>query len=188
MKKYSSLIFVALIFFSCGRTYTPKPTGYFRIDLPPHEYVSFSGDCPFSFSYPAFARIVDDKSTNAEPCWLNIELTGYNGNIHLSYKPVRNNFNELVEDTRNLVYKHTIKADAISERFYTSPDEKVYGILYEIKGNAASNVQFFITDSIRHFMRGALYFNVQPNKDSLSPLIQHFTADISHLMETFAWE
>lgn len=174
--------------FSCGQNYTPKPTGYFRIDLPAHEYSQYSDNCPFSFYYPSFAKVITDNSPNAEPCWYNIELTGYKGQIHLSYKPIKNNFNELIEDARRLAYKHTIKADAINERLFSSPEKNIYGILYEIKGNAASSLQFFITDSTRHFLRGALYFNVQPNKDSLAPLIDHFKTDISYFVETFVWK
>lgn len=175
------------IFYSCGRNYTPKPTGYFRIDLPIHEYKSFSGNCPFSFEYPSFANVLPDTSIHAEPCWFNIYLPGYKGQIHISYKPLNGNVNELAEDARGFVYKHTIKADAINERFFSAPESNVYGVFYEIRGNAASNIQFYLTDSTHHFIRGALYFNVKPNKDSLAPLIEHFKTDITHLIETFAW-
>lgn len=188
MNKLYSFLLIIIFSISCGRSYTPKPTGYFRIDLPLHEYSFYSGNCPFTFYYPTFATVVADSSQRNEPCWFNIDLRGYKAQIHLTYKPINGNLSELTEDARNLAYKHTIKADAINERLFLSPENKVYGILYEIKGNAASSVQFFVTDSTKHFLRGALYFNVKPNKDSLAPLIEHFKTDISHLIETFAWK
>jgi len=185
----SSFIFTVLVFIlsACGQNYTPKPPGYFRIDLPAHEYEKYSGNCPFVFEYPSFASLLPDTGFQSEPCWFNIYFQGYKAQVHLSYKPVRGNLNELSEDARGLVYKHTIKADAINESLFSSPESKVFGILYEIRGNAASNLQFYLTDSSRHFIRGALYFNVKPNKDSLAPLIEHFKTDITHLIETFAW-
>lgn len=188
MNRFYSLLIILIVSISCGRNYTPKPAGYFRVDLPAHDYSLFSGNCPFDFYYPSFAMVNADSGPNSEPCWFNIELKGYKAQIHLTYKPVKGNLLELTEDARNLAYKHTIKADAINERLFSSPEKEVYGILYEIKGNAASSLQFFVTDSTHHFLRGALYFNVKPNKDSLAPVIEYFKEDISHLIETFAWK
>jgi gliding motility-associated lipoprotein GldD len=188
MNRLYTLFIILIISFACGGNYTPKPAGYFRVDLPSHEYSLYSGNCPFDFYYPTFAAVNEDKGPNSEPCWFNIELKGHKAQIHLTYKPVKGNLTELTEDTRNLAYKHTIKADAINESLYSSPESKVYGILYEIKGNAASSLQFFVTDSTSHFLRGALYFNVKPNKDSLAPVIAHFKQDISYMIETFAWK
>jgi gliding motility-associated lipoprotein GldD len=101
---------------------------------------------------------------------------------------VDHNLFQYTEDSRALAYKHTIKADAINETVYTNPGHRVYGILYDIKGNAASSLQFYLTDSVRHFLRGSLYFNVEPNKDSLAPVIAYFREDIVHLIESFEWK
>jgi gliding motility-associated lipoprotein GldD len=95
---------------------------------------------------------------------------------------------QILEDSRKLAYKHSIKADAIHEQMFIKPDKKVYGILYEIDGNAASSVQFFLTDSIKHYVRGALYFNIEPNKDSLAPVIKFIKEDITVMMESFEWK
>jgi len=119
---------------------------------------------------------------------INIVFPGLNGTIHLSYFNVNNNINDLLEDNRKLVYKHTIKADAINEVYYNDTLKAVYGVLYEIKGNAASSVQFYATDSVRHFLRGSLYFNNVPNKDSLAPVIKFVEKDIDHLMKTLSWK
>jgi gliding motility-associated lipoprotein GldD len=180
---------VLLFFFSaCKRNYTPKPRGYFRIDLPEKGYKIYQSNCPYKFEYPVYGTIRTDNSYNSEPCWINIEFPAYNAKIHISYKPVYNNIALLLEDSHALAYKHTIKAQEIQEKLFTYEKRKVYGMIYEIKGNAASSVQFFLTDSTSHYLRGALYFNLQPNADSLAPVIHFFKEDIIHLIETLEWE
>jgi len=89
---------------------------------------------------------------------------------------------------RALAYKHTLKADAITEKVFIKPEQNVYGTVYEISGNAASSLQFFLTDSTNHYLRGALYFNAEPNKDSLAPLIDFVREDIIVLIESFEWK
>jgi gliding motility-associated lipoprotein GldD len=118
--------------------------------------------------YPGYAVISDDDSRIAEPCWINIDFPEFRGRLHISYKRVDDNLVELMEDTRKLAFRHTVKADAIDERMFINEKDKVYGVMYELKGNTASAIQFFLTDSSSHFFRAALYFNVQPNKDSLA--------------------
>ncbi len=184
---HSVIVIIIASALSCAGDYSPKPRGYFRIDFPEREYKTYSGDCPFTFSYPAFAVISDDGRL-AEPCWLNIDFPGYDGRLHISYGAVDGNLVDYLEDARKLAFRHTVKADAIDERMFINRADNVYGVLYDIHGNTASAVQFFLTDSASHFFRGALYFNVQPNRDSLAPVIDHFREDIIHLMETFAWK
>ncbi|MGB9745605.1 MAG: gliding motility lipoprotein GldD [Bacteroidales bacterium] len=183
------LLLIPLLVMSqgCRKHFTPKPRGYFRIDLPEKQYRMYRSDCPFSFEFPVYASVVPDKDKDAEPCWLNIQFEQLHATIHLSYKQIRKNLPELTEDARSFVYKHTIKADAIGETQLTYPERKVYGILYDIEGNAASSVQFFLTDSTRHFIRGALYFSTTPNADSLGPVIRFIREDIIHLTSTFQW-
>ena len=189
MQKYFVIFVLFLIVLpGCNRSYTPKPRGYLRIDFKEKEYTQFDSTCPYRFEYPVYAQIVMDMKARTEPCWLNIEFPAYNGTIHISYKEVRGDLDKFVEDSRNLAYKHTIKADAIRETVYSDTGRNVHGILYDIKGNAASNLQFFLTDSIAHFLRGSLYFNVTPDKDSLAPVINYFKEDIVHLIETFNWK
>jgi gliding motility-associated lipoprotein GldD len=173
---------------SCSGDYTPKPRGYFRIDFPEKSYVTYDSDCPYVFSYPSFASVTRDEGRNTQPCWINIDFPGYRGRLHISYMEVGGNLMEYMEDSRKLAFKHTVKADAIDERMFINNENKVYGILYDIKGNSASSLQFFLTDSSSHFFRGALYFSVHPDKDSLAPVIDYFREDILHLIETFAWK
>jgi gliding motility-associated lipoprotein GldD len=124
----------------------------------------------------------------AEPCWFNIEFHDYRAKIYVSYKRINNNLAEILNESHEFAYSHSVKADAISEKPWLNPDNNVYGILYEIKGNTASAVQFFVTDSTKNFLRGALYFSAQPNEDSLLPVIDFFREDIIHLVETLKWK
>ncbi|MFP4621285.1 MAG: gliding motility lipoprotein GldD, partial [Bacteroidales bacterium] len=112
----------------------------------------------------------------------------FNGDIHISYKSMEDSFKTYVEDARELAYKHTIKAEAIQEERYTDKERNVYGIFYNLEGNVASPVQFFVTDSTKHFLRGSLYFRTEPNQDSLAPVIQFVKKDIRHLIETLEWK
>jgi gliding motility-associated lipoprotein GldD len=183
------ILLISLVLWpACQRNYTPKPRGYLRIEFPDKEYTRFDSICPFIFEHPVYSRIVPDTDYYSEPCWINIDFPRFNGKIHVSYKIVKGNLDEYSEDSRSLAYKHTIRADAIKETVYSNPALHVHGILYDIKGDAASNLQFYLTDSNRHFLRGSLYFNVRPDKDSLAPVIAYFREDIIHLMESFEWK
>jgi len=174
---------------SCGGDETPKPRAYFRIDLPKKEYRSFDTTYPYQFEYPIYARISPKKNPANNPFWLNLEFPAYKGTLHISYMQLNGNLDELMQDTRDLVNKHIPKSNGIDEILIQNPAARVYGTLYDIRGNdAASPYQFCITDSTRHFLRGALYFNVKPNNDSLSPVIDFLRKDIDHLIESFRWK
>lgn len=189
MTKIVSLFVFAVLLVSCGNDYVPKPRGYFRVDMPEKNYQSVDCKVPYSFEYPVYSTFELRNSTNAEErYWGDVNFKSLNAKLHLSYKSIDHNLDRYVADAHNFVYKHTIKADAISETPYDDPDKHVYGLLYEISGDAASNVQFYVTDSVRHFVRGALYFNVVPNKDSLAPMLAFINADVKHLIETFSWK
>ncbi|RZK24500.1 MAG: gliding motility lipoprotein GldD [Flavobacterium sp.] len=188
---YVILIGVVLTFTACtgNNDYAPKPKGYFRINYPSKAYKPFSDKAPFSFSYPQYATIIPDKAKNALPYWYNIAFPGFNGRIHLTYYSINSikDYESMVEDARNLAFKHTVKADAIDQRLINYPDKKVYGIYYEIDGNTASSVQFFLTDSVKHYFRGALYFNERPQYDSIAPVISFIKKDIDKLIGSFNW-
>ena len=181
------LFIVGVLIFGCQKQFTPKPRGYMRIDFPKKEYQLFDTIFPYKFEYPIYGRITHRNPENSEPYWIDIEFPKYEGKIHISYKSINNNLIELIEDSRTFVYKHTIKAKSINEIPIVKEDKNVYGILYEMKGNTASSIQFFVTDSLDRFLRGALYFYTQPNIDSLAPVISFFKKDIDHLLHTFEW-
>lgn len=190
-KANSLLIFcftASLLFSACDSEFTPKPKGYFRIDFPEKKYSSLETDCPFSFDIPQYCKAIPYKGSQEENCWMNLDFHNYNTKIHLSYFDLKNDLNKHLEDSRSLAYKHTVKADGIEETPFMNPIKKVYGLVYSISGNAASGLQFYVTDSTKHFIRGALYFNSSPNSDSTAPVLKFIKSDVTHLIESFEWK
>ena len=187
LKLIFSLVLTGLLI-SCADNPTPRPYGYFRVDLPPHQYVRYdSAALPYRFDNPVIASIkpVTEKGENY---WIDINYSILKASIYCSYIPVRANLFNLLEDSRKIVYKHTVRADGISETPFENPGRKVYGILYQLSGNTASPAQFVLTDSSKHFFRGALYFEQVPNKDSIAPMADYIRKDIIQLMESFEWK
>jgi gliding motility-associated lipoprotein GldD len=189
----TGLLFVLLLFFTaCGgnHDYSPKPRGYFRIAFPKREYQDYNAGCPYTFSYPKYAFIEPDKAKGAKPCWINMQFPQFKATLHLSYQPVTSKkvFNELVEDARTFAFKHTVKATSIDEGVIGYPDRKVYGIYYTIDGNAASSAQFFLTDSTKNYLRGALYFNSEPRLDSIQPVLNFIKKDMEVMIKSFKWK
>ena len=178
-----------LLVSSCSDNYTPKPRGYFRIDLPEQSYKVLDSTMPYTFEYPVYADIVADSSKMAEPDWINIRYKPFNATLHFSYKVIKGNLPQYLNDAHILVNKHIPKANAISQRGYADPAHRVFGLVYEINGaDAASPYQFYLTDSISNFVRGALYFNHVPNNDSLAPVIDFLKKDMEHMISTFRWK
>jgi gliding motility-associated lipoprotein GldD len=187
MYKYVVVIFV-LFAASCEPDYTPKPRGFQRIEFPEHSYIPFHSDCGFSFDIPSYAHIVPDLFPGAEKCWFNLNYGTFNATLHISYKPV-NEPKELIkmtEDSRTLVYKHTVKADEIYETVISN--KYLHGMLYELSGNTATNFQFYVADSSRNYLRGALYFNVKTNNDSIAPVLDFLKYDIIKMIESLRWD
>lgn len=188
------VLFILILFIlaspACDNAYSPKPRGYYRIEFPQKAYQNYSSSCPFTFDYPAYAKVIPDNSRNARPCWFDLSFPQFNGNLHLSYQPItsQKTFNQLVEDARTFAFKHTVKATAIDEGKIFYPDKKVYGIYYSIQGNTASSIQFFLTDSVKHYLRGALYFNEEPRLDSIQPVLDFVDKDIDVLIKSFQWK
>ncbi|MDQ7948525.1 MAG: gliding motility lipoprotein GldD [Pedobacter sp.] len=192
MKKIFPYLFLLTLFAGCTSESvdTPKPKGYFRINFPKKAYRTYDSNCPFSFEYPVYAQMEIDREKNAKPCWNNLNFTQFNGQLHLTYYGVfsEKNYNEMTESARTLAMKHTIRANAIDQKLISYPERKVYGVYYAIEGNTASSVQFFLTDSAKHYFRGALYFNEQPQYDSIQPVVKFIKKDIDRLIETFRWK
>lgn len=189
-KRYSCLLLAAALIMLAGcRNHTfPKPVGYFRIDMPAKSYRLYDTTCPFSFEYPVYGNISYDIGKVKHPCWFNIEFPGNRAKLHLSYAQLNGDLEAVLNESHEFAYSHSIKADAITEQPFINAEKRVFGILYEIKGNAASSVQFVMTDSTRNFLRGALYFSSVPNEDSLAPVIKFYREDIIHLIETLRWK
>jgi len=193
------ILIIALLFFAaCGDShdYSPKPRGYFRIVLPKKAYREYVSNYPFTFQYPTYAVMEKDTQTRITHSLLNMnqllnmQFPQLNGTLHLSYETITSKkvFDELVEDAHKFAFKNTVKATDIDQGNISIPAHKVYGIYYTIGGNAASSVQFFLTDSVKNYMRGALYFNTEPRLDSIQPVLTFVKQDINVMIATFKWK
>lgn len=177
------LLIVLLSVFSCKDEVLPKPASYLRLDYPVAKYVNFENQCPFTFEMNSEAIIKGEKD-----CGFTISYPKMKATIYLTYKPVNNNLNKLLRDAQKLTYAHVIKADNILEQPYLNPGKKVYGMFYQVDGNAATNSQFYATDSTKHFVTGSVYFYAKPNFDSVMPAASYVRNDMQRLMETLKWK
>lgn len=211
-KKALLFLLPITLFFACNSTYTSKKTGYFKIDLPDKKYVLFDEPgMPYSFEYPAYASIVKDSTYfDANPendYWRNIDFKELNAKIFLSYKVVGgkalykikmpngtykdslgiNMYDKMINDAFNLTNKNDDVATSKKDSLFKTAN-KVSGLLFKLGGNAATQRQFFMTDTTKNFIRGALYFYASPNADSVKPVVDFIQQDIDHLIKTFRWK
>ncbi len=189
MRKYGLyiLIFLCVSLCGCRKTSYPRPYGYRRIVLPAASYSPLQATEPYIFEISDYAtwQPVPNKGDGE---WKNIHYDVLNADIHCSYMPIQGNLRELTDDAVQFVYKHTSQASAIPEREYSNSAANVYGVFFTLEGNTASPYQFILTDSTKHFFRGAAYCNCRPNADSLRPILDYLEQDIIHLIETFEWK
>ena len=195
MKHNFYLIILLLISaFSCSEDYVPKPKGYLRLDYPRAQYTYLNSDqLPFAFETNILATKITIKSlkTVTESYGINLEYPTMKGVLFLTYKAVdenKDNLTDYLRDAQKFTLEHTIKADEIPVYPFEDSKRKVYGVLSEVKGNVASPVQFYVTDSVNHFLTGSLYFNAKPNYDSILPAVNYLQKDISRIMETIQWK
>lgn len=189
------LVSVGLLLAACNSEYTYKKKGYFKIEFPEKEYRAFDRpDYPYSFEYPVYANVIKDSTffgdSTENPWWINVDVPRFNGRIYISYKEIGkgNNLDSLVNDAFKLVYrKHTDISTGIADSLMKTPNN-VEGIYFSLGGNTATANQFFLTDSVRHFLRGALYFDAAPNEDSLSIVNDFLKEDLKHLINTLRWK
>ena len=206
------LVIAILLLGSCNSPYTPKPRGYFKIELPEHQYRTFDrAGFPYSFEYPVYANIVQDSTFFDEqpenPYWINLDIPSLNGRIYISYNQIGgkarykvqnskgeysdsvgvNTFDKLLNDSYTLSFKHSYKASSIQDSAFVSANG-IDGIFFRIGGNTATANQFLLTDSTRHFLRGALYFDAAPNEDSLRPINNFLREDLKHMINTLRWK
>lgn len=191
MKYFLSVLVITLL--ACNSEYTPRKKGYYKIDFPERAYRSYHPqNAPYSFDYPVYAEVVKDTTFFEEspenPWWANIDFPLFNGRIYLSYKQIQNekHFEQLVNDAFKMTYSHTTKASAINDSLMTTPNG-LTGVYFKVGGNAATAHQFFVTDSVKHFLRGALYFDSTPNEDSLSVVNDFLFEDMRELINSLKW-
>lgn len=199
MKLKFFIVFFALatLFFSCGDAPvpTPKPRGYPRVEYPTKEFIAFDKDyCQFTFEYPKYADIEQDKDFFDEkpvnPCWFDLYFKDFDGRLHCSYYPIDEangvDLEKLKRDAFNMASWHNKRANYIDE-IIIQKENKVAGILFKMEGAAASPIQFYLTDSTQHFLRAALYFNTKTRPDSMAPIHDFIEKDVLHIIETFEW-
>ena len=121
-------------------------------------------------------------------CGFTIHYPKMKATIYLSYKPVNGNINKLLRDAQKLTYEHVIKADDIVEQPFLNTKQQVFGMFYQVDGNAATNSQFYATDSTKHFVTGSIYFYAKPNFDSIMPAASYIKNDMQRLLETLKWK
>jgi gliding motility-associated lipoprotein GldD len=195
MKKYllkGVLILLSVYIISCSSNdnYVPKPHAYPKLALPPKRYFQFeSKDCPFSFQIPRYSIMLPDENSKGKH-WYNLHFPTLNATLHFTYYEFKNwkDFDTLVSDSRSLVNKHLQRAEDILEEPVTNLNPKVPGLIFHIQGNTATNLNFFTTDSSKHFLRGALYFNKQTQADSIYPVFKFLEQDVNEILKTFVWK
>lgn len=167
----------------------PKPRGYFRIDLPAKEYRVYEPECPLSMEIPKYAKVEIFREHNAkDSCWFNIYFPKLNARLHCTYIPVGDNISNLLHDSYGFAAKHEMKASALKRTMVADSSKNVFGIIYDIEGDAASQLQFFLTDSTQHFLRGSLYFFNSPNPDSIQPVLTFIREDVLHITRSIQWK
>jgi gliding motility-associated lipoprotein GldD len=193
LKAFLLLFPLAACLFSCNSGYTPKPRGYFKIDFPAHQYRVFDQPgYPYSFEYPVYAEVLRDSSffeaAPENPYWINIDFPRFDARIYVSYKKIGpNSFDKLKDDAYKMTMKHSYKATSIDDSVIRTPSG-VSGVFFTVGGNAATAKQFYLTDSTRNFLRGALYFDAAPNEDSVGIVNRFLQEDMLHLINTFRWK
>ena len=182
MRNLFILLFV-LMFVGCKDAILPKPKAYLSLEYPENSYQNLPLERPFTFKVSKNATIVDETNN-----WLKIKYPNLKASIDITYRPVHDNLKELLTEAEKLVFKHTVKAEEIIPKDFVNSKKRVFGSLYEITGNAASHLQFHVTDSTQNFIKGSLYFYAKPNYDSILPAVAYLKKDILHLVETLNWK
>lgn len=185
MFKNCIYILSLIVLASCSKDPLPKPSGELRLEYPTPEYQKWNADCAYSFEYSKFANLTD---AGKKPCWYYLTYPKMKAKVFITYFPIENNFKDHVKEAEKMVYDHTIRASAIDAQFFEYKDKRVFGNFYELKGQTASNLQFFVTDSTKNFVMGYLYFNSRPKPDSLAPAVEYVKKDLMHLIDTFEWK
>jgi len=187
LKRTSILVILILVFFGCKEEEViPKPKAKLRLEYPLAEYERVDSKY-YGFNKNKLANLKDnDKNLRDGDMVLDYPLM--KGSIFMSYKRVEDNLDKLMTDAQRLSYEHAAKADGIKPSEFYNAEEKIFGMYYEVSGDAASQAQFFVTDSIQHFVTGSLYFYVKPNYDSIYPAAAYLQEDIKTIMETLTWK
>ena len=177
------LLTTSVFLLGCDSVQQPKPKAQLRLQYPQPNYKQLPDTYRFDFEYNIWVQLKRIAKTAPDLYYPKMKAT-----LYLSYIGVENNIDSLLNDAYQLPGKHMIKAQEIPERVFMAPEKRVYGTLFTVVGNAASQLQFFLTDSNDHFLMGSLYFYSRPNYDSIMPAAKYVERDVMHLMETLRWK
>lgn len=180
-KSLRALILALAGLLGCREAVLPKPKAQLRLEYPEAQPGLMKTD-HFEFQFNKMARIKENKVQS-----LTLDYPLMKGTIFINYKNVEGNLEKLLKDAQKFSYEHVVKADGIQEQPFVNENDKVYGMFYSVSGDAASQAQFYATDSIHHFVTGSLYFYVKPNYDSIYPAAAYLQNDIRKIMETLRW-
>ena len=176
-------VWILLFLFSCKLDLQPKPEGYLRLIYKKPNYKLIKIGSKFSFEQNTLAQLKISKNKSSKLTYPDMKAT-----LYMNYNSVSKNIDSLLNDAYQLPFKHISKAESIPEKIFINNEKKVYGTLFSVVGDAASQFQFFLTDSVNHFLVGSVYFYARPNYDSLFPAIKFLEKDLVHLIETFEWK
>jgi gliding motility-associated lipoprotein GldD len=181
-------VLILFVLTGCGEDemYIPKPPAYLRMEFPETAYSRTTDDCPYSLDLASY--MTSSPASTENPCHRDINLGLFNGIIHLSYLTVDTLLAEYINYSIQKVEEHIVKAAAIEDTNIILPEKRIYGTFFEIQGNAASPFQFYFTDSVNHFIRGAVFFNAKPNYDSIYPVLEYVKKDLLHLISETEWK
>ncbi|TYA53323.1 gliding motility lipoprotein GldD [Formosa maritima] len=193
MKNSLLVLLILVICMACGQDPVPKPNAHLRLEYPEANYQKLQLDLPFNLEKNLIATNVETKPLQGETksYGVTLQYPSIKGAIYLTYKSIDNkeeNLMAFLRDAQKFTQEHTKKADEIIEQVYENNERRVYGMIYEVGGNAASQSQFYVTDSTNHFLTGSLYFYAKPNYDSIYPAAKYLEKDIKHIMETVSWK
>lgn len=182
MRKLGILFLLLIMMVSCGEETLPKPKGYLSLNYPKKSYEKLSLKRPYVFDIANNTKVLNQPKQ-----WLKIQYPQLKASVDITYRPVHNNLRELLTEAEKLVFEHTIKAENISSKNFENSEKKVFGSMYDITGNSASQVQFHATDSAKHFLKGSLFFYTKPNYDSVLPAVDYIKKDMIRIMESLEW-
>ncbi len=189
LKNILGLCLLCFIIHGCGNTPVPKPHGYYRIELPETSYRSVDTECGLSLEKPDYSKLeLINSEKSGDACWFNLKFESLNARLHFTQVEVRGNLIDLMEDAQEMVFSHDMKSNGISRLRVAKEDVGLSGVLYHIGGPVATPIQFFVTDSSSHFLRGSLYFNHTTNPDSTAPVVLRLISDVEHIMKSISWD
>lgn len=187
MKNFVVYMLLISVSYSCKDESTlPKPKAFLALEYSKANYYKTDLDCPFSFKVNTVSKLKNNIQN--KPCWLNIEYPAMKGSIYISYYPIQDNLKSLIFDAQKLPLSHEIKADVISSQTFINEQNNSSGLFYQIEGNAASQAQFYLTDSLKHFITGSIYFKAVPNYDSILPAAKYLKNDMRKIIESMTWK